>query len=200
MFEHPLTYPSWIHLFIRIITLVYRQSFKIVVPSFYWFTEVLYRRQKISTPKMDCHCYYSHYYPFCKQLKLYSHLKQGVKMLLLHNWTWQWERLWRRFKWKRKNSTHKGRKTWRQRNIKYNNNVKKTMQVQSWHVSASDEKAVLIRWRQDKSQVCARQKQQHFKCANCLLCARRNYKKQETTKYSRDLLTQSQISPDTIYF
>ena len=58
--------------------------------------------KKISTPKMDCHCYYSHYYPFCKQLKLYSHLKQGVKMLLLHNWTWQWERLWRRFKWKRK--------------------------------------------------------------------------------------------------
>ena len=131
IFKPPLTYARWIRL--------------IVLPSFYWFTEVLYRRQKISTPKMDCHCYYSHYYPFCKQLKLYSHLKQGVKMLLLHNWTWQWERLWRRFKWKRKNSTHKGRKTWRQRNIKYNNNVKKTMQVQSWHVSASDEKAVLIR-------------------------------------------------------
>ena len=36
-------------------------------------------------------------------MKLYSHLKQGVKMLLLlHNWTWQWERLWQRFKWKRK--------------------------------------------------------------------------------------------------
>jgi hypothetical protein len=25
-----------------------------------------------------CYCDYTHYYPFCKQLKLYSHLKQGV--------------------------------------------------------------------------------------------------------------------------
>ena len=72
---------EYIYLFVlsNLITLIYRHSFQIVVPSFYWFTEVLYRRQKISTPKMDCHCYYSHYYPFCKQLKLYSHLKQGVK-------------------------------------------------------------------------------------------------------------------------
>ena len=192
---------EYIYLFVlsNLITLIYRQSFWIIVPSFYWFTEVLYRRQKISTPKMDCHCYYSHYYPFCKQLKLYSHLKQGVKCFsctIEHGN----EKDFDEDSSEREKFNTQGEKTWRQRNIKYNNNVKKTMQVQSWHVSASDEKAVLIRWRQDKSQVCARQKQQHFKCANCLLCARRNYKKQETTKYSRDLLTQSQISPDTIYF
>ena len=72
------------------------------------------------------------------------------------------------------------------------------MQVQSWHDYASDEKAVRPVKTGTRVKFVHVIKQQHF-VRIMFVMREKELKKQETTKFERSPLTQSQISPDTFF-